>query len=170
MNSWYKVSANDGPPDLETDVKYAITINPSDKKQGYGRGINRMRTAYEYIVNEHLLEWKKFGIEVELIWESKLPPHPKRSRYHYHGYIVFSTSSGIFEFHNRLWDRLRDDFNTKIVVIDSPKEWSTYLAKQQPLMEPMCKHYRVPSLIKTSSIKLVSWRGEGHKNEVFKKL
>ncbi len=141
------MSESKGPPDLETDVSYAITICPCDRMQGYGRGINRMRTVYEHISNKHLLKWKKHGIEFKLYWECKLPPHPKRSRYHFHGTILFTKASGLFHWYNVLYDALRDDFNTMIKVITSEKEWDVYLKKQQPLLAPMCKHFRVPQYL-----------------------
>lgn len=151
----HKLSSMSGPPPLETGVKYAITINPSNKKQAYGRGINRMRTIYEDIVNTHLLKWKDAGIEYELKWECKLPSHPKPSRYHFHGWIKFNKPVALFVFYNRFWDRMRQDYNTHIEVIKDADKWGIYCNKQLPLMEPMCKHFRVPYPLNVKDIVMV---------------
>lgn len=111
--------------DIEINVEYAITINPSDKFQCFDY-MKRM-DCFKKLFNEKIRPLVSFGdMCTQLYLEIS-----KMGRLHYHGTIEFQNEEDIGEFFLNKIHLLIDRTSFEIDTISDPEIWYDYCTKQK---------------------------------------
>lgn len=133
----------------EVGKEYAITINPSDKRQSY-RSVHpraRMINA-DNKLKFYLQEWKDKGIKFKLYPEVSIPSKPQAyNRLHWHGTIKFPTVESLFWYILILRHKIISDNMVVIKPIDDKEKWHAYCTKDINIMKKICKIYKMDYVI-----------------------
>lgn len=136
----------------EMDTAYEITLNP--QKQYESSTVNRLAKCQAQM--SHIVSLLSTTCEIDLYTEISEPRYGNiergsSSRIHYHGVIKFKKSPhavGLFLLNHINILKKTCDYSINRL---RPDKWRTYCTKQQHIMEPLCKLYKVPYKITTSN-------------------
>lgn len=113
------------PEDIDINVCYSLTINPSDDFQFFNSSsrLNQSREWMEYIL---FLYGQKIYINI-------FQEVSRRGRIHYHGKIKFKTIEALKTFYVEHLHNLLSKAHIEIDTISNPEEWDEYCRKSDKL-------------------------------------
>lgn len=132
------------PEDIELGKDYTFNVNLNEKlaKMTQLESFYKMVRLYGHYLTMNVVEGMDFRLHAELSKSGKL---------HYHGTICFFTNMAVMEW---IWKlrKLQNHFTYNVDVINDAEKWNDYRFKQRRLMEPFCRHYKVPYTLSPKSM------------------
>lgn len=114
---------------------YAITINPTDKYQYYGKH-DRLE-KFKTFINEQLVHYPQYGIHYKLWIELSEPKNKTVNgpRLHLHGIITFHSKKSVKHFLLNEIYKITRYAVYDIDTIENMETWITYCTKQQHIID-----------------------------------
>lgn len=129
---------------------YEVTINPDNQHYGRIDRIQRVVRAFTKCIDKlrDLAEFEFYPELSEVRYGNKNRGNP--SRWHYHGWLKFKSEVAVGEFLLNIQAFIQNysDYSINLFRKDY---WVRYITKQQFVMKPLCKKYRVPYHINDKS-------------------
>ena len=136
----------------EVKTLYALTLNPTDEKQYFNAGDDRLRYVCRYIYNELISKLDK-DVKIMLVPEIS---HPKgnnfkkaKTRIHFHGTILFKTKEVLLKYYLYIYNAFVKKNSVEVDTIDNKETWFNYIYKNKKAMSMFCMLCEIPYKIKT---------------------
>lgn len=132
----------------DNGIDYEITINPDKQFDNTLGRVTSITHAFTVIIDK----LRDYSDDFEFYPELSEPRYGNKNRgssprWHYHGRLKLKDAGGFLLYFLHLLRQYAD----YSINMFRPEHWPKYMTKQEHIMRPLCKHYRVPYKITPSN-------------------